>query len=102
MGAEDLDPRAANAPVEDMHWCRSCIRGRGQASPHGAVPEQESALSVLHWDYGFPGATTSVPGGGLLPGGDVSEAQAEADGHSPILCMCDSQAKGLYGYFDPV
>ena len=43
-------------------WCKSCVKGRGQASPHTRVERDDPGAPEVHIDYCFPRAGVTILG----------------------------------------
>ena len=43
-------------------WCKSCVKGRGQASPHRRVERDDPTAPEVHIDYCFPRAGVTILG----------------------------------------
>ena len=88
-------------------WCADCVQGRGRSNMHCTKGHEGDRVAVLSWDYGFLGTRGS--GGGqdhsTATSSDNSEsiddAEAEALGLSPVLCMRDRLSQACFWYLLP-
>ena len=71
-------------------WCPHCLRVRGRDNQHKPTDSASRDYPILHWDYAY-----------LFSKNVDDDSAAENRRDSPLLCMRDDKAKGIYPYLNP-
>ena len=105
----EVDHHESTGHAVFRNWCSDCVQGRGRAKAHDTRKSHEGdTVPVISWDYGFLGtrgssreaANGSVPDECRQTDAE-QEAEAEASGQSPVLCMRDRLSHSCFWYLLP-
>ena len=94
----DVDQHEATGHACYRCWCSECVRGRGRNRSHRGRDHTADQVPVISFDYGFLSNKANPE--------DKEEyarldAEAEASGQSPVLCLRDRKSHEVFWYLVP-